>query len=180
MQVLGTGQGAGLTLRPVANSLPPRQSQVPGMFLRSQSLVQNSLFSPLLRGGILGEYLGRPACGRRLGECMSCLVQSLLSFMGGHPQARKDGEGVGWGGVVMRDTSVRSGHLRDPGFWEGTWIWALASHTGEGEGEELSSWLLRPGASHLMAPSLPFLAFRRLERTTHLAARSKGHVKGSL
>lgn len=62
MQVLGTGQGAGLTLRPVANSLPPRQSQVPGMFLRSQSLVQNSLFSPLRRGGILGEYLGRPAC----------------------------------------------------------------------------------------------------------------------
>lgn len=87
-----TGQGGGLTPRPVANEGAPQSSSqaIPGASLAGKPMAGTSpLCSPLPRGRILGQDSGTPGCGRRLGG-MHGLPGPGLALMVSLPQAQKD------------------------------------------------------------------------------------------
>lgn len=93
---------------------------------------------------------------------MHALSGSELTLMGRHHRPRKTGG--------MRDRSVRSEHLRDPGFWEGT-LTLGSSITLEGSAP---AWLLGPETSALIAQNLTFLIFKRSQQSPHLLGSLSG------
>lgn len=110
MEVLVIGQGVGLTLRPVANK---GASQSSPLAIPGASLAEKPILGPEL---LLLPSSQRRDPGRVFGEAWVWKEAGRTRALSGldltHHRPRKT--------RGMRHRSVRSEHLRDPGFWEGT------------------------------------------------------------